>query len=78
MDYTNIQTFITSVGFPIVMCLLMYKRMGEENDAHQKEMDSLKEALNNNTIVLEKLAQRLDWRRGDSIGVNEGRRVTDE
>ena len=50
--YTNL---ISSVGFPIVMCLIMVKLMMRMEESHKTEIDSLKEALNSNTNVLTRL-----------------------
>lgn len=54
--YTNL---ISSVGFPIVMCLIMVKLMMRMEESHKAEIDSLKEALNSNTNVLTKLETML-------------------
>ena len=43
---------ISTLGFPIVMCLVMFKYMQEESKNHKQEVDSLKESLKENTIVL--------------------------
>ena len=51
-DYTNL---ISSVGFPIVMCLIMVKLMSRMEESHKAEIDSLKDSLNNNTNVLTRL-----------------------
>lgn len=48
----SITALITSVGFPIVMCLIMFKYMQEESANHKSEVDSLKESLKENTVVL--------------------------
>lgn len=48
----SITALITSVGFPIVMCLIMFKYMQEESQNHKSEVDSLKESLKENTVVL--------------------------
>ena len=50
--YTNL---ISSVGFPIVMCLIMVKLMAHMEESHKAEIDSLKDSLNNNTNVLTRL-----------------------
>ena len=56
MDVTNL---ITSVGFPIVMCLLMYNRMNTHDEAHKEEMEKLTESLNNNTLAIMQLSERI-------------------
>lgn len=59
MDVQGLTTLIGSVGFPIVMCLIMVKVMMQMEDSHKTEIDSLKESLNNNTNVLTKLETML-------------------
>lgn len=56
----EITTIITNVGFPILMCLLMYKRMGESDALHKEEVDNLAKVIDGNTSVLEKLADKID------------------
>lgn len=71
MDANGIIALIQSVGFPIVMCCLMSwyvkyisdKNRGEiaeEREAHKQEMNQVIIAINNNTIVIEKLIAKLD------------------
>ena len=56
----NIVAVIAQVGFPIVCCLLLWKALVDEKDAHKEETAKLTEALNNNTQALIKLSERLD------------------
>ena len=66
---------ISSLGFPIVACICMALYVKEQtknnredvkelNVQHSKEMnafkDEIKEALNNNTIALTKLCEKLE------------------
>ena len=70
----EVETLITTVGFPIAMCLLfawyIYKR--DEKDVakdmeHKQEVDKLSEAISNNTIVMEKLLKVLSLKEGVDI-----------
>ena len=65
MDINAVSTAISTLGFPIVMCGAMFCYMLKEKDAHKEEMKSVTEALNNNTLILQKLCDRLD---GDKNG----------
>ena len=51
---------ITSVGFPIVMCLMLMWYVREISSKHKEESDKFAEALNSNTLVLQKLCDKLD------------------
>lgn len=70
MDAQGLTTLIGSVGFPIVMCLIMVKVMMQMEESHKTEIDSLKESLNNNTNVLTKLETMLTMLTGK---VNDSR-----
>lgn len=70
---------ISTIGFPIVACIVMALYVKEQtknnredvkelNLQHSKEMDAfkneIKQALNNNTMALTRLCDKLDERRG--------------
>lgn len=52
-------TAISTVGFPIVMCGALFWKMDKQDKEHKEEMDKSTEAINNNTVVLQKLMQML-------------------
>ena len=71
MDSALITQLIGSVGFPIACCIAMGYYVHEETNKqrdqiseiekrHSDEMSSITEALNNNTLALQKLTDRLD------------------
>lgn len=76
MDANVIITMIGSLGFPIVACIGMaiffrevnknYREdIKELSTNHRNEMDKVTEAINNNTIVIQKLLDRFD-KEGDA------------
>lgn len=60
MDANTITTLVGSLGFPCVMCFMMYKQMIKQQDQHTEEMLTLKEAINNNTNAITNLAAKLE------------------
>ena len=60
MDANTITTLITSVGFPIAVCLICFWYINKMQETHKAETDELSKALNNNTIVMQKLVDKLD------------------
>ena len=56
----ELSTLISTLGFPIGMCLIMCYYINKINDAHKEESSKFAEALNSNTIVLQKLCDKLD------------------
>lgn len=59
MDVSTISQLIGSLGFPIVVSLLLIYMNYKQDEQHKAEMDKLTESLNNNTIALTKLTERL-------------------
>ena len=70
MDISTIVSLIGSLGFPIVCCIIMFKQMEKDRErngelreadriAHAAEMDKVTTALNNNTLVMQKLIDAL-------------------
>lgn len=51
----EIVSIISSVGFPIVMCLILVKYMSQENAKHESEINALRDTLESNTKVLTEL-----------------------
>lgn len=60
MDINSATQLIGSIGFPIVMCLLLYYKMGTQDELHRAEMDKMTEAINNNTKALTELITKLE------------------
>lgn len=56
----ELASLITSVGFPIVMCLLLFYYMREQNADHKAESNEMKTAINNLTLMIQKLTDKLD------------------
>lgn len=56
----DLSALISTLGFPIAMCLIMCYYINKINDAHKEETGKFAEALNNNTVVLQKLCDKLD------------------
>ena len=67
MDVNQVIQIVSTLGFPIVMCGAMFWYMLKEKDTHKEEMNSITEALNNNTLILQKLCDRLDGDKNDSV-----------
>lgn len=67
----DIVTMITTVGFPIVACLFMgwYVKYQTDNyrsevkdmqKEHKEEIQKVTEALNNNTLALQRLCDKME------------------
>lgn len=51
---------ISTVGFPIVVAGAMFWKMNKQDEDHKQEMNKITEAINNNTIALTKLLDKLN------------------
>lgn len=71
MDYSVLSQIIMTIGFPIVACcacgwFIVYttKAHSEEiqrlHELHNSEIKEITEAVNNNTLVIQKLLDRMD------------------
>jgi len=63
----DIQTFmqaISTVGFPIACCIIMFWYLQKEQEAHKAEMQTVTEALNKNTLVLTELKDLISMMTG--------------
>ena len=60
MDINTIGTLIGSLGFPIVACVAMGIYIKHLTKEHKEETDKLAEAIQNNTIVMNKILDRLE------------------
>lgn len=70
MEFNTIIAAIGSLGFPIVACCAMAYFFAKVNDnyrndikeinkGHKEEMATMTEAINNNTLVIQKLIERM-------------------
>lgn len=59
MDVTVITQLIGSLGFPIAACIALFYRMNKQDEQHKEEMTKITESLNNNTIALTRLSEKL-------------------
>ena len=71
MTPNDIITMITTVGFPIVMCGALGYYVKYTNDrnredlltertSHKEEIETMTEAINNNTLALQKLTDYIE------------------
>lgn len=59
MDPQIIINAIGTLGFPIVMCAALLYYLNLERESHKEEMNSMKDALDRNTIIMTELKEML-------------------
>lgn len=60
MELSTITNLISSIGFPIAISLVLMWYIMKLNDNHSNEVKALTNALNNNTVILQRVCDKLD------------------
>ncbi len=71
MDFQSILTAISSLGFPIVACIAIAWFFNKVNDNYRQDIKALQasqkeetkalvDAVNNNTLIIQKLCDKID------------------
>ena len=55
MDINMLTQLIGSLGFPIVCCAYLFWENHKQREKHAEKEEQLTEALNNNTLAIEKM-----------------------
>ena len=58
MDANMIMQAISTLGFPIVVAAALFWKMNRQDQDHKEEMQKVTEAVNNNTLALQKLVDK--------------------
>ena len=66
MDTSAIVQLTSSLGFPIACCIAMFWQNNKLNESHKEEVSKLNEAINNNTIALNHIIDKLGGENSDS------------
>ena len=56
---SEILSAISTIGFPIAACIFLYLQQNKNNEQHSSDMKAITEALNNNTLAITKLTERM-------------------
>lgn len=59
MDVNIITQLIGNLGVPVACLCCTFYLWNKETESHKEEMNKMTEALNNNTIAITKLADKL-------------------
>lgn len=59
LEASIILEIISTVGFPIACCVAMFLQQNKITENHKNEMSEMKNAIDNNTIALTKLIEKL-------------------
>ena len=59
MDLNTISTIFANLGVPVSCLAVTFYLWYQEMQSHKEEVNKLQDALNNNTLVLQKLLDRM-------------------
>ena len=59
MDVNGISQIISNLGFPIAVCVGLFWYIMKQSEAHKEETERLRTAIENNTLIITKLYERL-------------------
>lgn len=54
----TIAQIISQLGFPIAVACVCFWYINKQQEQHKQEIDKLSEAVNNNTLVIQKLLDK--------------------
>lgn len=60
MEFPDILSAISTVGFPIVFCILLFWYLREETKNHKDEVSDLKSVISENNAILASLKQLIE------------------
>ena len=60
MEITEIVSIISTVGFPITMCIMLCWYIKSTNDSYRQDIKSLQQSIDNNTAVMNKIIEKLE------------------
>ena len=59
MDFNTIIAAISSVGFPIVFCIMLWKTNRDTQQAHETEVKNLMSSIDKLTTAIQRLFDKL-------------------
>ena len=62
----EITTLLSTTGFPIGFCILLFLYMREQIKIHKEETDGLKEVIGENNVILAQLKQLIEDKLNDN------------
>lgn len=65
MDVNEWMQMISTLGFPIVAYCAIFWKMSESDKDHKEEVQKLSDVIQNNTLTLQKLLDRMDGDKHD-------------
>lgn len=68
MDFNTIIAAISTVGFPIVFCIMLWKTNRDTQTAHETEVKNLMSSIDKLTLAIQRLFDKIGGGDVDSKG----------
>lgn len=68
MEWSEILAAISSIGFPIVFCIMLWKTNRETQSAHETEVKNLMSSIDKLTLAIQRLFDKIGGGDLDSKG----------
>lgn len=65
MNTAELVSLIANIGFPITACVALFIYSNKEREKNNETIEKLRETINNNTLVVQKLLDKLDMKEGE-------------
>ena len=65
MEMSEIMTAISTLGFPIFMCVMLAWYVKTIHQAYRDDIKTMQQSIDNNTAVMEKVLDKLDDKSDD-------------
>nr|DAT76202.1 MAG TPA: YvrJ protein family protein [Caudoviricetes sp.] len=60
MDFNQIISSIANLGFPAILCVLMFWKMDKQDENYKNVMASMEKTINDNTLAITKFIEKVD------------------
>lgn len=60
MDFNQIISSIANLGFPAILCVLMFWKMDKQDENYKNVMASMEKTISDNTLAITKFIEKVD------------------
>lgn len=60
MEFNQIISSIANLGFPAILCVLMFWKMDKQDENYKNVMASMEKTINDNTLAITKFIEKVD------------------
>ena len=60
MDFNQIISSIANLGFPCILCVLMFWKMDKQDENYRNVMQNMERTIQDNTLAITKFIEKVD------------------